>query len=294
MIMVDMLSAILVSGIVLGSGYALMASGLSLVWTTLGIFNFAHGVLMTLGAYVAWTISSGGGLGLGLAAGVAVTVAALIGAGILIERVVVRPFYDHRDILLITVMTTLAAMIFLQNGIQLIWGARLKQLAPIVPGTVQLWRTTISAQETLMIVLAPIVLAALWLFLSRSRIGRGIKAVGQNADAARLIGIDVSRLFIITFALSALLAGLTGVLLGSVRLLTPEFGSEPLVKALIIVIFGGLGSLGGTIAAAYLLGIIEATLTFFIGIYWTPSMIFLLLIVVLLFRPQGLLGKVVR
>ncbi|WP_170117081.1 branched-chain amino acid ABC transporter permease [Phyllobacterium sophorae] len=292
--MVDMLSAILVSGIVLGSGYALMASGLSLVWTTLGIFNFAHGVLMTLGAYVAWTISSGGGLGLGLAAGVAVTVAALIGAGILIERVVVRPFYDHRDILLITVMTTLAAMIFLQNGIQLIWGARLKQLAPIVPGTVQLWRTTISAQETLMIVLAPIVLAALWLFLSRSRIGRGIKAVGQNADAARLIGIDVSRLFIITFALSALLAGLTGVLLGSVRLLTPEFGSEPLVKALIIVIFGGLGSLGGTIAAAYLLGIIEATLTFFIGIYWTPSMIFLLLIVVLLFRPQGLLGKVVR
>ncbi|MCK1297375.1 branched-chain amino acid ABC transporter permease [Bradyrhizobium sp. 24] len=290
----DMLSAILVSGIVLGSGYALMASGLSLVWSTLGIFNFAHGVLMTLGAYVAWTVSNAAGLDLGLAAGAALAVAALIGAGILIERMVVRPFYGHRDILLISVMTTLAAMIFLQKGIQLLWGARLKQLTPILPGNLQLWRTTISAQEALIMVVAPLLLGGLWLFLSRSRIGRGIRAVGQNPDSARLIGIDVSRLFIITFALSAVLAGLTGVLLGSVRLLTPEFGADPLVKALIIVIFGGLGSLGGTIAAAYLIGIVEAALTFYVGIYWTPSMIFLLLIVVLLFRPQGLSGKVVR
>ena len=104
----------------------------------------------------------------------------------------------------------------------------------------------------------------------------------------------MSRVFIITFALSAALAGLTGVLLGSVRMVTPAFGAEPLVKALIIVIFGGLGSLGGTIAAAYLLGLLEAFLIFFIGIYWAPSMVFVLLIAILVIRPQGLLGKVVR
>lgn len=292
--MADILSAILISGIVLGSGYALMASGLSLVWSTLGIFNFAHGVLMTLGAYIAWTLSDAAGLNIGLAIAIAVSAAAMVGVGVLIERVVVRPFYDHRDILLITVMTTLAAMMFLQKGVQLIWGARLKQLAPIVPGNIRLLQTTISAQEALIILVAPLLLGALWLFLSNSRIGRGIRAVGQNPDGARLIGIDVSRLFIITFALSAVLAGLTGVLLGSVRLLTPEFGSEPLVKALIIVIFGGLGSLGGTILAAYLMGLLEAALVFVVGIYWAPSMIFLLLIFVLLVRPQGLLGKVVR
>ncbi|RUV27049.1 MULTISPECIES: branched-chain amino acid ABC transporter permease [unclassified Mesorhizobium] len=290
----DTLSAILVSGIVLGSGYALMASGLSLVWTTLGIFNFAHGVLMTLGAYVAWTVSDAAGLNLGLAAGIAVAVAAMIGVGILIERVIVRPFYSNRDILLITVMTTLAAMIFLQKGIQLLWGARLKQLQPLAAGNGRILNTTISAQETLIIIVAPLLLGALWLFLSHTRIGRGIRAVGQNPDAARLIGINVSQLFIVTFALSAVLAGLTGALLGSVRLLTPEFGADPLVKALIIVIFGGLGSLAGTVAAAYVMGLVEAALTFFIGIYWTPSLIFLLLIVVLLVRPQGLLGKVVR
>ena len=210
------------------------------------------------------------------------------------ERLVVRPFYDHRDILLITVMTTLAAMIFIEKGSLLVWGARLKQLAPIVPGQVNFLGTTISAQETLIIVLAPVLLGLLALFLRKSRIGRGIRAVGQNPNAARLIGIDVSKLFIVTFALSAVLAGLTGVLLGSVRMVTPAFGSEPLVKALIIVIFGGLGSLTGTIAAAYLIGLLEAALIFFIGIYWAPSMIFVLLIAILLIRPQGLLGKVVR
>ncbi|MBB4264136.1 ABC transporter permease subunit [Bradyrhizobium sp. CIR3A] len=290
----DSLSAVLVSGLVLGSGYALMASGLSLVWTTLGIFNFAYGALMTLGAYVAWTISNEAGLNLGLGAGISVSVAILIATGILVERSVVRPFYGHRDILLITVMTTLAVLIFIQKGVQLIWGARLKQIAPIVSGNVQLWRTTISGQETLIIVIVPFVLVALWLFLTYSRVGRGIRAVGQNPDAARLIGINVSRAFILTFVLSSVLAGMTGILLASIRLLTPDFGAEPLVKALIIVIFGGLGSLRGTIVAAYLMGIIEAALTFAVGIYWTPSVIFLLLIVTLVFRPQGLLGKVVR
>ncbi|WP_102225614.1 branched-chain amino acid ABC transporter permease [Acidimangrovimonas sediminis] len=290
----DVISAILVSGLVLGSVYALMASGLSLVWTTLGIFNFAHGAFMTVGAYIAWTASDQAGLGYGLAAGIALSVAVMIGLGIVLERVVVRPFYGQRDFLLITVMSTLAAMIVLQKGTQMIWGARLKQLAPIVPGKATLWRTTISAQETLIIVLAPIVLIALQLFLSRTRTGRGIRAVGQNPDAARLIGIDVSRLFYVTFALSAVLAALTGILLGSVRLLTPQFGDDPLVKALIIVIFGGLGSLNGTIVAAYAMGLVEAALTYAIGIYWTPSLIFLLLILVLLVRPQGLLGKVTR
>ncbi|TWG95958.1 branched-chain amino acid transport system permease protein [Mesorhizobium sp. J18] len=290
----DTISAIIVSGVVLGSLYALMASGLSLVWTTLGIFNFAHGALMTLGAYLAWTMSDAAGLGLGLAAGIAVAVAVLIGVGIVMERSVVRPFYDHRDILLITVMTTLATMTLIEKGIQLVWGARLKQLAPIAPGKVEIFRTTISAQELLIVIVAPLLLGALWLFLRNTRIGRGIRAVGQNSAAARLIGIDVSRLFIVTFALSAVLAGLTGILLGSVRLLTPSFGTDPLVKALIIVIFGGLGSLSGTILAAYVMGIVEAALTYFVGIYWTPSIIFVLLIVVLLLRPQGLLGKVVR
>lgn len=288
------LNAMLVGGVVLGSLYAIMASGLSLIWTTLGIFNFAHGVFMALGAYVAWTLSDAAGLGLWLAAAIAFAVAAVCALGILVERLVVRPFYGERDMLLITTMTTLAVMMFLEKGIQLLWGPRLKQIRPVVGGEVTVLGVTISAHEAFIVCLAPLLLFGLWAFLRKTRTGRGIRAVGQNAQAARLLGINVPAMFAITFALSAGAAALTGILLGSLRLMTPGLGSEPLIKALIIVIFGGLGSLGGTIGAAYVIGLVEAFLIVSVGMYWTPSALFLLLIATLLVRPQGLFGKAVH
>jgi branched-chain amino acid transport system permease protein len=291
MMSLDAFSALLVSGLVLGSIYAMMASGLSLVWTTLGIFNFAHGVFMALGAYVAWTVSDAAGLNLWLGFAIAMSVAVMAGLGILIERTVVRPFYGQRDMLLITVMTTLAVMMFLEKGIQMLWGPRLKQLRPIVEGKVSLLGITISAQEAFIIVIAPLVLAALWAFLRWTSTGRGIRAVGQNPDAAKLIGINASAMFAVTFALSAVLAGFTGILLGSLRLLTPGLGAEPLIKAFIIVIFGGMGSLAGTIGAAYIIGLFEAFLITTVGFYWAPSALFLILIAVLLVRPEGLFGR---
>jgi branched-chain amino acid transport system permease protein len=290
----DVIGTLLVSGLVLGSVYALMASGLALVWSTLGIFNFAHGALMTLGAYVAWTFSAPDALGLPAWAGALLTIPVMAIMGGLIEWLVVRPFYGQRALMLITVMTSLAVTVFISKGIQLIWGARLKQVPPLIDGQVTILGTTISAQEALIICVTPVILGALWTFLRFSPIGRGIRSVGQNPQAARLIGIDVPKLFIITFALSAVLAGLTGTMIGSVRMVTPGLGDEPLIKALIIVIFGGLGSVSGTIWSAYLIGMAEVVLIWLIGIYWAPSLLFLLLILVLLLRPQGLFGKVTR
>ena len=149
----DALAAAIVSGIVLGSLYALMASGLSIIWTTIGVFNFAHGALMMIGAFVAWTVSEGAGLGLlpGLICGV--LVAAVL--GVLIEYLLVRPFYGQPNMLLITVMTTLAAMIVLEKAALLIWGPRLKQLPRLLEGDVSLPGTTISAHELLIIFIAP-------------------------------------------------------------------------------------------------------------------------------------------
>lgn len=287
--MTETLIATLVSGLLLGSLYALMASGLSLVWTTLGVFNFAHGALMTLGAFVAWTVcvQFGMGLGVGMAAGVAA--AAL--AGVLIERLLVRPFYDNRNMLLITVMTTLSAMIVIQSGARYIWGSRLKQIPPILEGKVSILSATVSRHEALIILIAPAVLFALWLFASRTRLGRSLRAVGQNQDSAALIGINVSTAFSLAFGLSAALAGLTGVLLGSIRFITPALGTEPLLKAMIVVIFGGLGSLGATVGAAFVIGFVEAFLILLLGLYWTPSVLFLLLIFVLVLRPNGLFGR---
>lgn len=285
----DLLISTIVSGVVLGSLYALMASGLSLVWTTLGVFNFAHGALMMIGAFVAWTVSEGMGLGLwpGLVAGVS---AAVI-FGVLIEYLLVRPFYGRPNMLLITVMTTLAAMIILEKSAQIIWGPRLKQLPRLIDGDVSIFGAVISRHEALIIGIAPVILIALWVFTTRTYTGRSLRAVGQNQDAAALLGINVPLTFAIAFGLGAGLAGLTGVLLGGIRFVTPNLGVEPLVKAMIVVIFGGLGSLGATVGAAFVIGMAEAFLVLGLGLYWTPFVLFLGLIIVLIFRPNGLFGK---
>ena len=280
----------LMSGILLGALYALMASGLSLIWTTLGVFNFAHGALMMIGAFVAWTVSEAMGLGIvaGLIAGLGVT--AIL--GIVIEFLLIRPFYSKPNVLLITTMTTLAAMIILEKSAQMIWGARLKQLPRMIEGDVSVLGAVISAQEALIIVLAPLVLIALWQFTNRTTVGRSLRAVGQNQDAAALIGINVPMTFALAFGLGAALAGLSGILLGSIRFITPGLGAEPLVKAMIVVIFGGLGSLGATAGAAFVIGMTEAFLILVVGLYWTPFLLFMFLIAVLVFRPTGLFGKV--
>lgn len=285
----ELLLSTLISGLVLGSLYALMASGLSLVWTTLGVFNFAHGALMTIGAFVAWTVSEAVGLGLwaGLVAGVGATAV----LGILIEYLLVRPYYGRPNMLLITVMTTLAAMIVLEKSAQIIWGARLKQLPRMVDGEVSILGAVISAHEALIILVAPVILVALWSFTTRTQTGRSLRAVGQNQEAAALLGINVPATFALAFGLGAALAGLTGVLLGGIRFITPALGVEPLVKAMIVVIFGGLGSLGATVGAAFVIGMAEAFLVLGLGLYWTPFVLFLGLITVLIFRPNGLFGR---
>ncbi len=283
--------SILVSGLVLGSLYAMMATGLSLVWTTLGIFNFAHGVIMTLGAYVAWQIGTGEGFGWGPVAGLALAISATIGIGCLIEAALVRPFLGRTNLVLLAVITTLAGTIFIENSILLTWSGRIKQLPPLIAGDASLLGVTISAQEALVVGIAPTILLGLWVFLKRSRTGRAIRAVSQNRESALLVGMNVPMLYALAFGMSAGLAGFAGILLGSIRFISPVMGNEPMVKAMIVAIFGGIGSIAGTIGAAYVIGLFEALSIFFLGLYWTPAALFSVMIVVLFFRPTGLFGK---
>lgn len=288
----DAFASVLLSGLVLSSLYALLASGLSLVWTTLGIFNFAHGALMAVGAYITWQIAQGIGdtYWIGLSIGLMIAVMVVLGA--LLEYILIRPFYGNKNLVLVTVMTTLAALTFFENGIQAVWGPRLKQLPPVVEGNVSIGNLfTVSSHEAVFIVVSPLILIGLYYFLNHSVTGKSIRAVGQNQKAAKLMGIHVGRSFILTFGLAAVLAGIAGAFFGGLRLMNPTMGSEPLVKALIVVIFGGLGNIGGTIAAAYMIGFLEAFLIYFVGLYWTPSILFLVMIFVLFFRHEGLFSS---
>ena len=285
------ISSVLVSGLLLESIYALMGSGLSLVWTTLGIFNFAHGAFMMLGAYAAWTIGSNEAWGLGPTLGAAAATAVLAGLGCLFELLVLRPFYPRKNLVMLTVITTLSGMVFLENSALIAWGPRIKQLSPLFPGTVHLLGVAIATQEMLILIVSPVLILLVWLWLSYSQTGRAIRAVAQNQDSAQLLGMNVSRLYMTAFALSAVLAAVAGVLLGSIRFVSPTMGDEPLTKALIVAIFGGLGSVLGTVGGAYAIGLLEAVSNYFVGLYWTPALLFVVMIATLMVRPSGLFGR---
>jgi branched-chain amino acid transport system permease protein len=285
------MGAVIVSGLVSGALYALVASGLSLVWGALGVFNFAHGVLLMAGAYVAWWVSSSEGLGLGLPVAIVVTLAFLVAAGALLFFLLVKPWVGKPNAELAVIMTTIAGSIFIQNLVLEVFGGRYKTIDQVVNGTIRIAGVVIEAQNLLCIVLAPVLLVGMWLLLTRTRTGLAIRAVAENQDAAQLFGIGVQKIYIVTFAASAVLAGVAGILLGGLFNISPDMGTDPLLRAFIVVVFGGLGSLPGTIVGAYAVGIIEAFASYYIGIYWTPVVLFLVLIAVLAIRPTGLFGR---
>ena len=177
----------------------------------------------------------------------------------------------------------------LENVTLLTWGPRPKQLPPLIPGNADVLGFGIAAHQLTIIVVTPLILAAVWLFLNRTRTGLALRAVSQNEDASLLAGLNVPMMYALAFALSAVLAGLAGVFFGGLKFMSPTMGTEPLVKALVVVIFGGVANLTGPILAAYLIAFFEAVATYFIGFYWTPALLFLVLIVTLMVRPEGLL-----
>jgi branched-chain amino acid transport system permease protein len=278
-----------VSGIVLGSLYALVASGLSLIWSTLKVFNFAHGALMMLGAYLTWTFTDEAGASLLVGALAAIAVMAL--GGVVAELLLIRPFIARPSGDLLVMVATLAAATMIQNGAQLIWGPRLKQLPEVGSGAVDVLGTSVGANQLAAVVVAPVLLAATAAFLRRARLGLAIRAVEQNRDFARLVAISPRTVYVVTLGLASGLAATAGVLLGGIQFVTPTMGSDPLLKAFVVVAFGGLASLRGTVAAAYVIGMLEAMSIYLLGLYWAPLVIFATMIAVMLVRPEGLVVR---
>lgn len=280
---------ILISGLFSGSLYAMMAIGLALIWTTIGVFNFGQGVFATLGAYLTWQMVDAAGFQMPLFLSILIALAVMALFGWLFQLALVRPFIGQKNIVLTVVITTLAAFTILENSTLLLWGPRPKQLPPLLPGNMDVLGFGIAAHQVAIIVLTPLILAAVWFFLNRTRTGLALRAVAQNEDASLLAGLNVPMMYALAFAIAAMLAGLAGIFLGGLKFMSPAMGTDPLVKALIVVIFGGVANLSGPILAAYLIAFFEAMAIFFVGFYWTPALLFLVLILTLMIRPEGLL-----
>ena len=281
-----------VSGLVTGSIYALMTVGMTLIYGTLRTLNMAHGSMIMIGGYVSWMLFDG--LGWGPIPGMVAAAVVAFAFGVAIQQVAVRPLIGRPgvDFEMTAFISTFAVTILLANLALRFYGARNKAVPPVVHGRLHLLEgVSVSWHSLVMAAIAVGTLIGLGAYLSKTRYGLAISAVAQQLDAARLMGIPVQRVYNLTMGVSSALAGIAGVLLASVFFVSPNAGDLPLLKALIVAIFGGLGSVRGTILAAYIIGLAEALVSLYFGVKWSLPLLFLAIMIVMLVRPTGLLGK---
>lgn len=280
----------LISGISLGSVYAIIALGYTMVYGIAKMLNFAHGDVIMVGGYVSLLAMSA--LGLPWWLGVLLAMAACTVLGVIIEGLAYRPLRAAPS--LAVLITAIGVSYFLQNAAQLLWGASPKSYTPIVGGSVSLGGLTISGISLLTIAMCVVIMVGLTLFTSKSKMGKAMRACSEDKGAAQLMGINVNRTISLTFAIGSALAAIAGVLLCSFNTsLMPTTGSMPGIKAFTAAVFGGIGSIPGAFLGGMLLGIIESLSKAYISTQLANSIVFAVLIITLLVRPAGLLGKYV-
>ena len=284
----------LVNGISLGSVYAIIALGYTMVYGIAKMLNFAHGDVIMVGAYISFCVTQYMGLPALVSVVAAMAVCTLL--GIVIERLAYKPLRQATS--LAVLITAIGVSYFLQNMALLIWGSNPKSFASVVNfGSLRLFdgRLVITS-EVLTTVLANIVIMiALTLFTGKTKIGKAMRAVSEDKGAAELMGINVNATISMTFAIGSALAAIAGVLLcSSYPTLMPTTGSMPGIKAFTAAVFGGIGSIPGAMIGGILLGIIEILGKAYVSTELGDAFVFAVLIVVLLVKPSGLLGKTVH
>lgn len=282
----DTLVNILILGAIWGALYSLISVGFTLIFGVAGIINLSHGTFYMLGAYLAYTFMALLGINVLLSALMAVAGTALI--GMLIDRFGIRP---KRETHVYVLIITLAFALFFQELMYALYGPHGKPVKSFVSGDMILGNVHVSYQKILTFFVAGTLVTLLWLFIKKTKTGRSIDAVAQNRDAAVLMGIQPEQVYMITMGISAALAAVAGVFIAPILEAVPTMWVFPLFKAFAVVIIGGLGSIEGAIIAGMLLGYSETTVSVLISANY-PDMVYLVaIILVLVLRPRGLLGK---
>jgi len=291
--MISFLSHLL-NGISLGSVYAIIALGYSMVYGIAKMLNFAHGDVIMIGAYISFCATQYWGMPPVMSVVVAMVVCTVL--GVIIERLAYKPLRQASS--LAVLITAIGMSYLLQNVAQLIWGANPKSFPSVVniPGLSLFQGQLLVSGETILTVLANvIIMITLTIFTSRTKMGRAMRAVSEDKGAAELMGINVNATISLTFAIGSALAAIAGVLLCSAYpALMPTTGSMPGIKAFTAAVFGGIGSIPGALIGGVLLGVIEILGKAYVSTELGDAFVFAVLIVVLLVKPTGLLGKKVH
>jgi branched-chain amino acid transport system permease protein len=278
----------LIWGVAIGCIYMLLASGLNIIFGVMKLVNFAHGQFLMIGAYLTWTISVSAGLNAYVA--ILVSMIVVAGLGVVIERLTFRRVLGGEK--LNEIFVSLGLIYIFENAALLIWGDQSQQIkSPFYDMSLKLSTISITYDRIVAVFVVIAVLVGFGLLLYKTRIGLAMRATSQIDKTATLMGINVERIYMITFALGSALAAAAGGLYGIIFSFNSQSGSMPTIIAFAIIILGGLGSIRGAIVGALLYGITEQLATLFFGGIWSSAVAFVLLIVVLIIKPNGLFGE---
>ena len=281
----------LINGLSLGSIYAVIALGYTMVYGLAKMLNFAHGDVIMVGGYIVFSATSYAGLNPYVAVLISIIFCTLL--GMTIERVAYKPLRNASP--LAVLITAIGVSYLLQNLALLVFGAQPKNFTSVVPlDSVKLFdgRLTISGEAIVTIAVTVIIMVALMLFINKTRPGNAMRAVSEDRGAAQLMGVNVNGTIALTFAIGSGLAAIAGVLLCSTYSnLTSTTGAMPGIKAFVAAVFGGIGSIPGAMIGGVLIGIIEILGRAYISSQMADAIVFAVLILVLVIKPTGILGK---
>jgi len=277
---------ILIYGAVTSAIYALLAVGFTLIFGVARILNLAHGSFYALGAYGTYVLTSIAGLPLWTAALLSIGFVALF--GVVVEKVLIRPLRHSQ---LGVLMISLAVALVVEQTLFLVFGSEYRNVPSFVDTKINLGGVDVAGQRLLTLAVAAVAIGALYMFIQFTRLGSAILAISQDPEAAKYMGIPSDKIFSLVMAISAALAALAGVMAGPFLSVQPSMHLLPIVKAFAIVVVGGLGSIPGSIAAAFLLGYAETCVAYLISSSWTEIVSVLATLLMLVFRPAGIFGK---
>lgn len=289
--MFDIVPQLIANSIIAGSVYALVAMSFSLVYGTTRFFNLAHGVVAAIGGYTVLLLAKTLGVNLWLAIATGIIAVALVGWAL--EILIYRPLRRRKASGTVLLVASLGAFTVLQALLAIIFTSQYQTISDLLAGSgiVHLGSAVMTNVQVATLASAILVLGIFWLMLTKTKFGRAVRAVSDDEEVAKIVGINTDRIIGYVFLIGSAVAGLSGILVGFDTGLQPTMGLGLLLKGIIAAIVGGMGNVYGAFLGAYLLGFVENFGIWQISGEWKDTIAFLILILFLLFRPQGILGK---
>ncbi|MBI1979446.1 MAG: branched-chain amino acid ABC transporter permease [Elusimicrobia bacterium] len=282
-----MVKQLILNGLIAGSIYALVALGFTIIYRTVKFFHFAHGVVYTAGAYLAYTFAISLGLNFLLSFFLATILAAVL--GLCIDRLVYSPLRQKKAPNLVLLIASFGVFIFIQNLIQLLYGAQILTLrtGPIVEGY-EIFSAVITPIQVMILAVSIVLMFAFWLFVQKTKMGKAMRAVADDPIGASVVGIYPENTILTAFAIGSAAAGMAGILISLETNIEPTMGFSAILKGIIVSIIGGIGSIPGAMLGGFFLGIVENLGIWKIQAGWKDTIAFAVLIIFLLFRPGGI------